>query len=304
MKVRDDIITTRFFDSYPKDAGLVIDFADVADLLPEDAGEGYVQSTDWRIGSSHSYSSKGEGKDIQVRRAKDAESRIIGSFDVEPQDELVDFGAGGMLVKKVGDMHLALPQTFDFALSRVNTAAFDALKLYGPELFGQAEMMLIVQRTDIEPEEAHRNVFSRWHNHRDNGENVDMVYSFFNVMGTENQLTSHDGRQIVPVELVVPDASILRIGGEIAHRSQTNNTDHDIRREWGALIINFKPPTAFRNRNYLSHNPTMVGRDSDLFDGFKDKAAEILSSDTRVHALDEPETVIDELGIDVEYTMD
>ena len=303
MKTRDDMITTRYFDSYPKDQGLVIDMADIAEHLPEGAGIDYIAATDYRLTSTFGFSSS-DGKslaDLKHQRSIDAETHIIAAYDAEPQDDLPDFGASGMVVKRKGQMHLAMPEIFDFALSRVNAAAQDALKLYGPEQFKDAEMLLIVQRTDIEPQEAHRQPFASWHDHLSGGQNIDMIYSFSNTLGTESKLSTHQGRRIEPVELVTPNARIMRIGGEIAHRSQRNVTEHDIRREWGALTINFKPSDNRRAQNFLSTNATMVKPDDPRFEGFKEKAAKILGDDFSVQAYEKPKTLIEENDVDVEY---
>lgn len=304
MKTRDDMITTRYFDSYPKDQGLVIDMAEIAEHLPEDAGIDYIAATDWRLTSTFGFSSSNEGpslKELQHRRSIDAETHIIASYEDEPQDNLPDFGASGMIVKRVGDMHLALPEIFDFALGRVNVAANDALKLYGPELFKEAEMLLIVQRTDIEPQEAHRQPFASWHDHLSGGQNIDMIYSFSNTLGTESRLSTHKGRRIEPVEMTTPNARLMRIGGEVAHRSQRNESEQDIRREWGALTINIKPSDNRRARNFLSTNRTMVKPDDPNFGEFKAKAAKILGDDFSVQAYEKPKTLIEENDIDVEY---
>lgn len=301
MKARDDMITTRSFDSYPKDLGLVLDFSDVAALLPKDAGEGYVPATHWRL--HNTFSGGDEDKAVKTRRNIDAEARTIGFYQDEEQDDLVDIGASAMIVKRVGQMHLTLPQTFDFALSRVHAAAFDALKLYGPELFEQTQMMFIVQRTDIEPQEAHRNNFANWHSHSSSNENYDMLYSFFNTLGTEVKTSTHHGQRITEVEMTAPNNSILRIGAEVSHRSQVNTSKEDIRREWGALTINVEQPKSQRNQNYLSTNRVMVDRDDPNFDVFKDKAADILVSDASLQVLEEPETLLDVTDAEAEYSL-
>lgn len=296
MKIRSDAISTHYFMDYPSDSGLILDFRDAASQLPEAAGEKYVHATDWRLTSTFS-----RDPEAQKLRNKDAETRIIALCDDISQEELPDFTFSAMTVKRPGDMHLAIPDILGFTLSRVHAAAFDALKLYGPDIFEKAKMSFIVQRTDIEQGETHRPHVSQWHNHISGGENTDMVYLFHNVLGTENKLSSHNGASISPVTIIAPDYSLSRVGGEIIHRPQLNDGD-ELRREWGALIVNIEPAQQTRMRNNSgSFNNVMVTRDHSNFERFKEKADQVLDEDARLHVLPAPETLIDYTDAHIEY---
>ncbi len=297
MKIRSDAISTRVMNECSSDKGLVLDFNDHAKNLPDGTGADYIQAKDWRLTSSFS-----RDPEVTASRSKDAETRVIALCDDVEQEDLPDMTFSSFLVKRVGDMHLCLPEIMDFSLSRVHAAAMDALNLYGSELFEKASMKFIVQRTDVEAGDTHRPHVARWHDHLSNGENTDMVYLFHNVLGTENRFTSHDGKPIAPVTVIAPDNSLSRVGGEVIHRPQTNDGD-ELRREWGALIINIEPAIQTRaNSNGSSYNNSSVKLEDPKFETFKEKADQILDADTRLHVLDESETLIDYVGADIEYT--
>lgn len=297
MKIRSNAISTTYINGCSRDEGLVLDFNEAAQNLPEGTGADYIHAKDWRLGAVSS-----RNPDACSTRRKDAETRVIALCDDVPQEALSDCTFSSMIVKRVGDMHLALPEILDFTLSRVNAAAFDALKLYGPELFEKAKMTFIVQRTDVESGEVHRPHVAKWHDHLSGGENTDMVYLFHNSLGTENRLTSHNGSSISPVTIIAPDYSLSRVGGEITHRPQLNEGD-ELRREWGALIINIEPAILSRARcNGGSFNNVLVTRDDSNFEPFKEKANQVLDEDTRLHVLPESKTLIDYVGVDIAYT--
>lgn len=296
MKIRSDAISTTHINNCSKDDGLVLDFNEAAQNLPEGTGADYIQATDWRLTSTFS-----RDPEIAASRRKDAETRIIALCDDVSQDDLPDMTFSAILVKRVGDMHLCVPEVLDFALNRVHAAAFDALNLYGAEVFEKAKMRFIVQRTDVETGEAHRPHVAKWHDHLSGGENTDMVYLFHNVLGTENKLSSHNGASISPVTIVAPDHSLSRVGGEIIHRPQSNNGG-ELRREWGALIVNIEPAQQTRLRsNGGSYNTVMLDRDNPNFEKFKEKADQVLGEDTRLHVLPESKTLIDYTGAHIEY---
>ena len=299
MKIRDDVIKTDYFNTYPADMGLVIDFADFEDLLSVDAGADYVQVMDYRLTSIFSGNSA-DTLQAKSQRAKDAEPLLVATFDSAPQEDLPDIVSSAMTIKNPGDMHIALPEFFDFSLSRVHTAAFDALKLLGPDVFKESNMLFIVQRTDVESGETHRPHVAQWHDHVSGGQNTDLVYLFHNNLGTENRVTAHNGEAVKPIELIMPDNSLSRVGGEIVHRPQ-ENVGVDLRREWGGLTINIQPKHGGRGQNYLAENPVMIDRDHDLFEQFKSTASQILSADQTIHPLHEPETLVDHLGISVDF---
>ena len=297
MKIRSNAISTTHINGCSRDEGLVLDFNEAAQNLPEGTGADYIHAMDGRLTSVFS-----RDPDADSKRRKDAETRIIALCDDVPQEDLPDMTFSSIIVKRSGDMHLALPEILDFTLSRVHAAALDALKLYGPELFEEAKMKFIVQRTDVEKGNTHRPHVAKWHDHLSGGEHTDMVYLFHNVLGTENRLTSHNGSSISPITIIAPDHSLSRVGGEVIHRPQLNEGD-ELRREWGALIVNIKPPILSRaNSNGGSYNNVLVTRDNSNFEPFKEKADQVLDEDTRLHILPEPETLIDYTGADIDYT--
>ena len=280
-------LDTRYFESHPSDRGLVLDFAQAATDLPSATGAEFVEAFDWRVRSASLSDAS-----AQERRRRDAETQIIAFCDDEPQEDLPDITCNALSVKKPGDLHICLPDVFDFALSRINCAAADALRLFGAERFERTSMLFIVQRTDVEPDTCHRPHISHWHDHLSNGQNMDMVYLFHNVLGTENRFFHHNGEAINAVELVAPDNSLSRIGGEIVHRPQQNE-GATLRREWGALILNIKPQAVRRRELPRSMNSVAIERGSTHFDAFKDAASRILDGDKRLHPLPSPQTLID-----------
>lgn len=284
---RPQTLNTAYFRSHPRDKGLVLDFNDAAQGLDKDAGADYVSAVDYRVKSTFS----SDPLVIKQRRAL-AETHIIATCDDEPQDNLPDITCSAMTVKPAGSMHIALPEVFDFALSRINAAAHDALKFIGPENFEKASLSLIIQRTDLESGNTHRPHVSNWHDHVSGGQNSDLVYLFHNKIGTEYKFSTHKGENIQSKELTAPDQTLARVGGEITHRPQTNQGE-DVRREWGALIVNIEPAVQSRASNYRSDNSNLVKRDNPLFGLFKERAAEILAADDRLHVLDEPTTLIE-----------
>ncbi len=289
-------MNNNFFREHSREKGLVLDFNDAAKEMDFDGSQDYVQAMDYRLHSTFSR----DAEAVKARSAH-AETHIIATCDDVDQENLADITCDAMTVKRAGDMHIALPEAYDFTLSRINAAALDALKLYGPEVFEETSMLLIVQRTDVDPGDCHRPHISNWHDHISGGQNTDTVYLFHNKLGTEYRFNTHKGQKIDQVEIAAPDNTLARVGGEIIHRPQTNQGD-ELRREWGALIVNIKPAVMTRASNYRSDNNALVKADNPLFDAFKQRAQEILDADTRLHVLDEPQTLIEYTQTDVSPT--
>ncbi len=287
-------LSTAYFREHPSNRGLVLDFTKSAAALSPDTGEDYVGAYDWRLGFRY----EDESKSAAERRADIAEPRIIARYRPEKQSGLPDITSNGFDIKKPGDMHICLPDVFDFALPRISIAAKDALQLLGAEGFRNANLSFVIQRTDIEPGEFHRPHFTDWHDHRCNGENIDAVYLFGNRLGTDVKLFTHSGSDIRTTELSAPDGSVMRIGAEILHRSRQNTGEEILRREWGAVIVNIEMPKMGRGRPARSENSVYVGEDDPLFTRFKTAAERILKRDRSTQPLAEPQTLIDYVGLD------
>lgn len=277
-------ISTAFLAQVPRDSGLLLDFSQVAESLPEDAGQRYVRVN------------MGRGED-QKRRAELAEAHVITTRAPVDLTHAPDVTANGMVIKNSGDFHVGLPDAFNFALTRVNAACLDALQLYGADRFKDTQMMLVVHRTDIEPDVAHRPVFSKWHNHVNDSGNIDFAYLFHDIIGTQYQFDTHKGEPIERTELTAPDGLMTRMGSELMHRSRENDTGEQQRREWGAILVHHTKPPLTRADNGRSSNRGLVRLDDDNFDRFAMRGMEALKIDTTTTILPETRTLIEHLGV-------
>ncbi len=279
---RPNKINTQYFTNHPKEESFVIDLQDAASDLPNDTEQHYVSAQDWRLKGGASLSQ--DISSVRATRQADAEPKVIATFPEHDTEELPDITADGMTVKKSGEMHLAFPNVLETALPKIYAAAMDVLKTAGEEYFRNSEITLIVQRNDIQPNSAHRPAFAGWHNHSENGENADLVYLWHDVKGTEYKTEAG--------EVTAPNAVLTRMGGEIKHRSQTNNTDEAMRREWGALVVKDGPQRLTRASNGMSYNNALfVKRDDPLFNQFSDAADKVLGQDDIIHVLDTPQNL-------------
>ncbi|MBI1300564.1 MAG: hypothetical protein GC137_02800 [Alphaproteobacteria bacterium] len=269
---RPNVLDTAYLRQHPANRGLVIDFADAAACVPEDAGKDYVEARDWRLRQAFA------GQKERDRRSRDAESQILAFVRDEDQAALPNITSDGIDIKNPGDLHVAVPDVYDFALSRINFAIHDLLRLYGAERFQKANISVVLQRTDVEPDQAHRPHFNGWHSHVEGGQNYDLVYLFHNVLGTEKRLWEHNGKTVDMTDLSDPDGCMTRIGAEIMHRSQTN-LGSAVRREWGAVMVNLRPNTF---KDCRTVNTVYVQRDSGLFVKFRDAASQVLEGDRRI----------------------
>lgn len=294
MTAHNKIIDTNYFNN-PRstDSGLILDYRDAINTLPRDAGKEYVSSHDYRL-KPGAFLDKG----AETQRAKIAEPHIIATFDPHDTANLPDITANGMIVKNRGSDYIALPDVFETALPKIHAAAMDVLKLYGKDRFVNAEFLVSLNRTDVEKGTSQRPSFAGWHDHVSNGETSDLAYLFSDYVGTEYQLTKHEGQLITNLKTEAPDSVITRMGGEISHRSQT--VQQDIRREWGALVVLLEKPRANRNLNNRSYNNALVNRDETLFEEFNDNAMRSIARNSTTRVLDTPRTLIDFKGLDVE----
>lgn len=281
---RPDTISTSFLSQLSREGGLLLDFEFVAQNMPDNAGKDYV-----RVNMA--------GGENAKKRAALAEAHVITLREPVDLTNAPDVTANGMVIKNSGDFHVGLPEVFDFTLSRVQAACLDALQLYGADRFKDTQMMMVVHRTDIDPDEAHRPVFSKWHNHVNDSGNIDFAYLFHDVLGTEYQFDTHKGVPIERTELAAPNGLMTRMGSELMHRSRENDTGEVLRREWGAILVHHTKPPLTRADNGRSFNRGLVGRDSPNFDIFAHKGLESLRIDTTTNILPETRTLIEHLGV-------
>ena len=76
MKIRSNAISTKRINECSSEEGLVLDFNEHANNLPDGTGSKYVNAKDWRLTSAFS-----RDPDIDCERRKDAETRIIALCD-------------------------------------------------------------------------------------------------------------------------------------------------------------------------------------------------------------------------------
>lgn len=142
-----------------------------------------------------------------------------------------DITSGGMLIKQNESWEVALPAAFEPFLPMAECVAQNVLQLYGSEGFHNAAIQFIVQRTNIEPGQAHRQDFGHWHTHLDNGKNapIDLIYGFATNPPTEFKSS---------VGIVSSfEGALTRFGAEVEHRSPINMEKNTLRRTWGAFIV-------------------------------------------------------------------
>lgn len=273
MNIMSDIqhtIDSQFLRYLPSDRGLILDFQEAAENLPENTGDNYIRANDYRIKGAFT-----QNGDARKQRKQAAQTHIIATYNAENISNLPDAIAPAMVIKRKGDMHLSLPEVYETALSRVHTAAKDTLHLCGAEYFKNAEFLLNISRTNVNPNESQRPVFAKPHQHT----NSDLIYLSNNTLGT-----------IIEGKGPAPEQSIIRFGGEEWHRSQINTTNETIRKEWCALIVNAEQQTMKRHiQNNRSENTVLhTARDTELFNQFKDRAEGILNTIQNVMVFDTP----------------
>ncbi len=296
MSSESEMFVTRHLGYLPRHEGFIIDLFNEAQSAVE---SGFVPYDDKLL--------RGRGEEAQ-RRAAIAETHVIGHYDTSPEMGAQNIGASAFQIKKVGDLHIALPEYYEFALPQVDMAVRDALAVMGPEVFKDADLRLIVKRSDVEGESAHRPIFARPHRHgKGDGRVTDILYTFGHDtgerLGTEMHLDSHKGHPIEQLTLSAPNGAVVRSGGEILHNSTVNNGD-EVRREWGAITCYLSKPTDLKWHNGQGDNAAMMPRDHEKFEENRLRAADVLTAGKNIRVLDTPESLIEHEGASVVYTDD
>lgn len=300
MTSNKQILNSQYFNAQEtaKDReGLILDYQNALESLPNDTGQDYIKQSDYRLQSGIF-----RNAEVVKQRSEIAEPKIIATFDPHDTSDLPDITSDGFRVKNKGDDFIALPSELETALPKVHAAALDLLKLYGEDTFKEAEITFVLQRNDIEQGQAPRPHFAGWHNHINGGEKTDILYLFHDVLGTEFQLNHHEGEPIETIETGLPDNVLSRIGGEIMHRSKPENPHDTLRREWGGLKVTIDKQPISASQNGRSNNLSMVGRDSPLFEKFSQAAQNIIERQNSVHAFTQPKNVIGFAPAELEHS--
>ncbi len=283
------VIDSAYFRDYPDDkGGLILDFSGFASDQPHDRSNQFMGYFEYPL-SDRFYAGK-DKKEIHDRRNKVARPKLIAKFDERAIGDAPDIICSGMTIKRAGEMHIALPEIFDFTLPNVLAVAKDIFNECGKERFESANMVMIVQRNDVSTGVSHRShVYSgTWHDHVSGDETSDFVYLASNVLGTEMK-DDKDG------VITTPDNSLSRIGGEWLHKSPQNTTNNIIRREWMGITVSFMPFKFTRNSQYLCDNPAMITMDNPKFDEYKKKAEDYLDRNSKgFRVFEDPIDLIDE----------
>jgi len=282
------VIDSAYFRDYPDDkGGLILDFSGFASDQTCDNGNQFLGYFEYPL-NDRFYAGE-DKKEIYERRNNIARPKLIAEFDERDFGDEPDFTCSGMTIKRAGEMHISLPEVFDFALSNVLTVAKNVFDECGQERFESANMVMIIQRNDIKAGDSHRShVYAgNWHDHVSGDETSDLVYLASNILGTDIK----DGKGGV---INTPDNSLSRIGGEWLHKSQQNTTDNIIRREWTGITVSFMPVKFTRNSQYLCDNPALITTDNPKFGEYKEKAQEYLDNSSGFHVFEEPVDLIDE----------
>lgn len=137
-------------------------------------------------------------------------------------------------IKNTDSMIVALPECYSFAVAMAKLVSDDLLSLYGKNKFRSLKLSFILQRTDFEPQTAHRPNFANWHTHNHGRTSLDLTYQFTSALGTEFK---HDLARDKALILNAPINALTRFGSEIPHRSPQNHTNTTMRRSWGAFLV-------------------------------------------------------------------
>jgi hypothetical protein len=233
-----------------QERGLTLSFAQQARALPTNHNRDYLDAHRAR---ALMMISSPEVRERREARAAVANPLVLGTFNNIPDGP--DIVAPGITVKPRSSNNLGVVECYDFTLPIAQCVGTDVLNLYGADRFKKSEIVLVVQRTDVEPDEAHRPDFAGWHDHLSSpmGE-IDLIYSFCAALGEPGKTPTslptefRFGNQII----AVPENSLTRFGAEFPHRSQVNKTGETVRRLWGAFIVvnGERPQTRYDNRPY------------------------------------------------------
>lgn len=293
MSSEKETFLTRHLDQLPRYQGFIIDlFNDAQSAVKSE----FVPYKDLLL----------NGKGIEAeKRGVIAETHVVGYYDTSQEIGDRNLGPSAFPIKKPGDLHVALPEYYEFALPQVDMTVRDALSVLGPEVFRDADLRLIVKRSDVEGQSAQRPIFAQPHRHgSSDGRVTDMLYTFGHDtgarLGTEMHLDRHRGRFIEQVTLGAPNGAVVRSGGEILHNSKVNDGDV-VRREWGAVMCYLNKPIDMRWYNGQGSNAAMMPRDHENFEDNKLRAADVLAAGENVRVLDTPQSLIEHAGVEVEY---
>ncbi|MBL4803726.1 MAG: hypothetical protein JKY71_02585 [Alphaproteobacteria bacterium] len=206
--------------------GFIVSYEDEARLLGNNA-ENQYRTAHGRLLSDQS-AQKAYGEPLAKMR-EFARPTVLGyTPGIGDGPEIT---ASGIVIKNKNSLEIAVPQSFADLLPIADYTARDLLGLYGPEGFEKAAIQLVVQRTVMEPNEAHRKPFAGWHDHMSERKvaAIDLVYAFSDVLPTEFKINGQE-------KTTAPE-SLTRFGAEFLHRSPTNKGDSPLQRTWGGLIV-------------------------------------------------------------------
>jgi hypothetical protein len=165
-------------------------------------------------------------------RAEIAAPVVIANRLIIPDGETC--GHNAITIKSSDSDIVALPECHSFAFSAAKAVIRDTIDIYGWEKFLKSKIQFILQRTDVRPQEVHRENFGGWHSHETGRNPIDLTYQFTNRNGTEFCPTqTTDG----PFVVAAPSHAITRFGAEIKHRSPTNTTSETFSRTWAAFLV-------------------------------------------------------------------
>jgi hypothetical protein len=165
-----------------------------------------------------------ERPEAALARAEYARPRVFGYLENIPDGP--DITSPGVCVKKSSSAQIGVPACFDFSVPLLQFAAQDLLTTHSPQQFREAEIGLIVQRTNVPLGEAGRATFGHWHTHTDH--EIDVVYTYSDRLPTHFRNGAHISSS--------GNNSVVRFGAEIEHCSQQNN-EETLRRTWIAVVV-------------------------------------------------------------------
>ncbi len=277
-------IDHNFFRNYPEDrGGLILDFSGFA--VEDDKSKDFIGYFDYPLRDT--FYSGADKKDLHEKRNNFARPKLLADFEDRSIEGLPDITCSGITIKRAGEMHIALPDIFDFALQNVLITAQNVIDECGIDRFEQSTIALVIQRNDVEVGSSHRShVYAgSWHDHVSGHETSDMVFLSSNRLGT----VVKDGSG---GDIITPDNSLCRIGGEWIHKSQENKTDKPIHREWMGITVSLEPIRFSRNQQNMCENPALITVDNPLFDEYVENAQKVLSKSNKAHIYDEPVDLI------------
>lgn len=248
----------------------------ILDVFPSSRREnphvGYISNTDYRLNDPFVRASIKQ--DARNQRDAFARPHILGSFSA-PESLCVP-KQDGVQIKSSRETKIFIPDYYEFALPIVDLALKDTLKLYGRDKFKDANILLVVKNSEVEQQTAQREDFAHWHDHFQTARHkIDLIYTFHTTLPTQFKAENQ--------ALQPPENTILRFGGEVLHRSQTN-TGSKTQRLWGAILVEEKE----NMRNGLPDNAAYVDEKDPLYKKFFQAANERLKQKKSVFGLSVP----------------